>query len=201
MSDVSEQDKWLIQSVEKGDPKVISELLGQGANPETLNKFGLPLLMLAIERKKEDIVDLFIKYHANVNVADNFGRTPLMYAAKYGEERILQTLLKAGAQPDEADQWGATALNYLIECSFGFTDWATLVIEALEKKRREIWSVLSHIGGHKMFPDDVIILIGEYVIFNNIETSKLKKNYNAMCCHPTQAQSWNSSMLNREKKR
>ena len=75
----------------------IKLLLNQGANPNTTNSEGLPLLIVAASRKDGEAlgaVQALLEGGANVNVKDGKGQTALYYAARAGKIDVVEHLLK-----------------------------------------------------------------------------------------------------------
>ena len=93
-------------------------LLNNGANPNTLNPYGIPLLMLA--HRSATMTMLLLKAGAKINATNRDGVTSLMMAAAGGcpdhqfdfDDHLgaLYVLLSAGADTDLRDPCGQTAL-------------------------------------------------------------------------------------------
>ena len=72
------------------DPKPLKLLLAAGADPDTRDEGGEPLLSRFLTRKQSDVVDLLIQYHANVNA---------LTAGNYNPKKLAQGQSKVTA-PD-----------------------------------------------------------------------------------------------------
>jgi hypothetical protein len=111
----------LVAAVRKGDTRAVAALLKQGANPNTTDKDGDPVIRLVTEapvlysgvgmpanggpcvswtvyKGYEENVRLLVKYGANVNVRNRKGKTPLMQAWESGQGGIADFLERSGAK-------------------------------------------------------------------------------------------------------
>jgi hypothetical protein len=118
----------IIHAVWDNDVEKVQELLDMGADANSTNKYGDPLILRAAYVGIYDMVELFIEYGADVNVADMHGDTPLIMAVVNAHERIVELLLDAGADVDAVDSHGRTALHWARQ--YGFTG-----IEGILEKR------------------------------------------------------------------
>ena len=73
---------------------------------------GDSLLMMAVRRKKSDVVKRLVSldYFADVNCRDSKGNTPLIIATDLGYAEIVGMLIGAGALLDATNEVGMTAL-------------------------------------------------------------------------------------------
>ncbi|KAF8850427.1 ankyrin [Acephala macrosclerotiorum] len=71
---------------------------------------GKTALLLAIEKKRRDIVRLLLRYDANTESSDDRGRTALLVAATVGDEVVVHILLNKDADIRAIDDDGNTAL-------------------------------------------------------------------------------------------
>jgi ankyrin repeat protein len=94
-----------------GYQKVVTLLLGQGADPNLPNTIGHTALHLAISNKQAEISRLLLQANADPNKVSNNGDTPLHWAVKHNHRQIVEYLLQAGAYPAKADASGNTPLH------------------------------------------------------------------------------------------
>ncbi len=106
--------KWLIEE--------------KGADANTRDANGSPLLANAAGRGAHDVVEALLTHGANPDASDTAGVTPLMGAAMDGHSEVVKLLLQAGARPDKAAEGGRTALHAAAD--FGHADVARVLIEA-----------------------------------------------------------------------
>lgn len=66
----------------------------------------------AIERGRQDIVDLFVKAGFNLEQTNDQGWTPLMVAAFFGKESAAEMLINAGAKIDSHDTQGYRPIHW-----------------------------------------------------------------------------------------
>lgn len=88
----------LIQASLDGDNQAVLMLLQNGADINSVTKYGETALMLAAMRGHIDIVRILLADGADVNERDEKDRTALMYADQAGYTEIAQMLKKAGAE-------------------------------------------------------------------------------------------------------
>lgn len=75
-------------------------------------EFSLAGLEKAIERGRQDIVDLFLKAGFNLEQTNEQGWTPLMVAAFFGKESAAEMLIGAGARIDARDAQGYRPIHW-----------------------------------------------------------------------------------------
>jgi len=110
-------DLALTKAVQNGDRKSVEELLAQGANPNTKDTDGFPVLVDAAFEGHTEIVRALLTKGANVNVVDNEGQTALMLAARRGHTSVVEALLEHRAKVNVKSKEGATPLwNALLGC-------------------------------------------------------------------------------------
>ena len=69
-------------------------MVQNGADVNVRNKYGKPVLMLAIEAGYEDIVELLLENGADINIQDNNGKTALDIAQDEGDQNIVELIEK-----------------------------------------------------------------------------------------------------------
>jgi ankyrin repeat protein len=90
----NKQGDKLLEAVSADDIATVSELLKTNINPHSVNSEGKTALILAIEKKDIDMVNLLISNKgALINKGDSYKNTPLMYAVKAGFKEGIKLLL------------------------------------------------------------------------------------------------------------
>jgi len=130
----------LIWAVEDNNATDLAKLLAKGADPNTYDKRGNTLLMIAVQNKSNHLIHLLLEAGANPNLRNHYGETaimlasyhgeagmtkqfyikgaeinhngwnPLIYAATKGHTEIIEMLLGVGAKIDSTSDNGTTAL-------------------------------------------------------------------------------------------
>ncbi|MEE3276528.1 MAG: ankyrin repeat domain-containing protein, partial [Candidatus Thermoplasmatota archaeon] len=67
-------------------------------------------LLIAVQRRQERLVDLFILRGAAADASDLGGWSPLHYAVEWGSMAVVKSLCDAGADKDKAMQDDTTPL-------------------------------------------------------------------------------------------
>ena len=98
-----------VQAVGLGSTEVVKTQLDQGADPNTKDADGWPVLLLAAAEGNPAIVSLLLKAGADVDGINSDGTTALMAATYSGHEQVVQTLLAAGADLKVMNKLGLTA--------------------------------------------------------------------------------------------
>jgi ankyrin repeat protein len=99
----------LLQAADKGDAKAVAALLDRGADPNTVDKNGHTLLMIAAAQGHEDLAKLLIARKADIARRTSSGDTALMLASFKGQLPIVRLLVEHGAQINQA---GWTPLHF-----------------------------------------------------------------------------------------
>jgi ankyrin repeat protein len=122
-----DQNSQLILAVVKGDLAKVTQLINSGANVNTTDTNGWPILEIASNSIADhsSIVKFLLKAGANVNARDSKGWTVLMSTSILGRSDIIKLLLDAGA---DVTAIGETAL--LIATLSGRSDVVKLLLEA-----------------------------------------------------------------------
>ena len=113
------------------DSAAIEQLLRHGARAHSRDAKGRPAIWKALDRDRNDVVELLLKYGANPDAADashaqNRG-TPLCYLIGLGRHNgitergfdLMKTLLRAGASPTKTCPHGEAALAYALSINNG----------------------------------------------------------------------------------
>lgn len=86
-------------------------LMSKGADVNTKNHFGTPVLTLAVGANQQDTVNILLAAGAALNEKDNlFGSTPLIEAAISDKPEMVRLLLNRGADKNATNNEGQTAL-------------------------------------------------------------------------------------------
>ena len=86
-------------------PEVVRALLVGGANPNTTNLQGYPVLMIAVtDAQSRDVAAALLEAKANVNAPDPNGKTPLHWAASSNRKDLMELLIKAIADVNRRDK-------------------------------------------------------------------------------------------------
>lgn len=104
----------LHEAAVRRDAQRVSELLGEGADPNARDRWGRTPVMWAarfIDQDRETIPAL-VRAGADVNAADEDGATALHIAASNAWDGELADLLHDGARVDARDHMGRTPLMY-----------------------------------------------------------------------------------------
>ena len=106
----------LIGALLYNDRSTARQLLEAGADPNEGRFFGMPPVLLAIQRQDLELVRLLKAKGADFTVRDRSGSTALMWAAfsETGDAAIVEELLGLGADPAGANKAGETALDWAL---------------------------------------------------------------------------------------
>lgn len=147
LDEVRAKNVHLVNSVSGGaSPELIRKLIKEGASPDSPDRWGTPVLLLAIEtnhtriarvlleagaspdirsRRPEDVVMI----NAETDQVTPFvkGETALTCSASFGPLELVEMLLNQGATVNQTDGLGRTALMRAAER--GRLDVVTLLLE------------------------------------------------------------------------
>ena len=105
-------DKQLSEAVYNDTLDEVKNLVRQGANVNTTNKHGTPLLLIAILFKDEEIAKYLIANGADIHTPIADGITFLMAASNYAHLfELVKFLVENGADINLTDKKGRTALS------------------------------------------------------------------------------------------
>ena len=108
---MNEKDKDLFDAVATDDSERVKRLLGNGANPNSVNQQGDTPLHLAVRQQYTEVVRALLNSEEiNPNAGKNDGWTPLMESAFCNLPHIAKILLENDAKPNIAKAYGWTAL-------------------------------------------------------------------------------------------
>lgn len=94
------QSTELLRASGSGDVAILQELIQNGADVNTADKFGRTPLHLSTARGRTDVVRLLLDAGANPNAYSKDSSSILQQAVGKGREQIVSLLLQAGAKPD-----------------------------------------------------------------------------------------------------
>lgn len=99
--------------MKKATPSEIRQLIHQGADVNTTNKYGKTALMKAAQcNENPEAITTLLQAGAHVNVESELGATALMYAVWNEKPEVIRLLIQAGADVNAKDNDGITALMY-----------------------------------------------------------------------------------------
>lgn len=91
-------------------------LLDAGADPNSRNRRGEPLVLTAARDGKVEVLELLLDFGADINGSNRHRSNPLLLAAQYGHLAMVKALVGRGANLDCADNDGDTPLILAIKC-------------------------------------------------------------------------------------
>ncbi len=108
-------DQQLILAVAGNDRMLVRNALKNGANPNTYDIQGNPVLLTAVQKGDREIVRALLEYYADPNIRSKpKGVTPLMSAVASDNVDIVEELLEKGANVNDRDNDGHSVLGYAI---------------------------------------------------------------------------------------
>jgi len=118
-------NRRLASSVHVGDLEDVRHLLTKGANPNALDRFRNPLLLIACGKNFYDIAELLVAAGANVNAAagerKHKGCRALHFAACANSLYYVALLLRHGASVNAKNAQGQTALDWAVGNPWGIS--------------------------------------------------------------------------------
>lgn len=107
-----DQHAALSAIVARGDVEALSEALEAGADADTRDRWGAPVISHATARGSLEAVRVLLKHGADPGLKSAAGNTALMIAAACGHREIAQVLLDAGADPNVKNKWDVGAVDW-----------------------------------------------------------------------------------------
>lgn len=107
-------NQLLIQFVKRGEPKMVKNILEQGADSNTIDYSCKPpksVLHIAIDSYWIDITKILLKHGASANAINEYKETALHRACIKGSPGIVQLLLEHGANINALTHDNNTALH------------------------------------------------------------------------------------------
>jgi len=103
----------LLKAVNNNETEVVVEFLQRGMDVNTVDVEGNTLLMLAVRKGNDPLVEFLINNRAGLLKKNKYGDSALMLAAVNGDINIVRKLVGAGVKADEHRSGpGWTALIY-----------------------------------------------------------------------------------------
>ena len=105
----------LARTVRSGNTEKAKELLKDTKNRVFLGHRNETLLMLAVESKNTEMVDLLLSIGKHdIEMINSAGVTPLMHASATNQLMMINSLIAKGASVNQGDYDGVTSLHYAI---------------------------------------------------------------------------------------
>lgn len=76
----------------------IQDFFRGGIDPDSIDKQGNTILIIACQNNRKNIVKLCLQYKADVNWKNNYGKTGLDFALLYKYTRLEEYLRRKGAE-------------------------------------------------------------------------------------------------------
>lgn len=105
-----ERERDLVFAAERGEIKVVRELLAQGARINWRDHRGRNALLAATQRNQLEVARVLIQEGADVNAKDLIQDTPFLLAGAEGRVEFLKLMVPAGANLKDINRFGGTAL-------------------------------------------------------------------------------------------
>lgn len=99
----------LFSAVEAGNVSEVKRLLEAGASPNYQNYYGHSALMLAINKRSPELIQLLLPV-TDPNIQNVFGNSALILAANNDYDNVVRSLLQSGAKVNISNKDGNTAL-------------------------------------------------------------------------------------------
>lgn len=112
-TNADEEDDDEAERIESVRQEGMESLLSLGAEPNSFDSSGQPLLMRAVAMMRDNLVSLLLNYGADVNATDRKGNTALHTAADLGNTACAKSLLLSGADPNAGNRQGQVPFTLL----------------------------------------------------------------------------------------
>lgn len=77
----------------------IQDLFRGGIDPDSMDKNGNTVLIIACQNNHKDLARLCLQFNADINIKNNNNKSSLDYAIQYNYKSLSSYLLKKGANP------------------------------------------------------------------------------------------------------
>ncbi|MCX8199958.1 MAG: ankyrin repeat domain-containing protein [Candidatus Micrarchaeota archaeon] len=116
----------IVHAVRRGDSGAVKMLLENGANPNSVDEEGTPLIVIASMCNRINVVSHLLRANACIDVRTSIGDTALMWSAWLGEAKLAKMLIAAGADVNARNFSGSTAL--MLACASGSLRIAKMLV-------------------------------------------------------------------------
>jgi ankyrin repeat protein len=115
-----------------GNEDAFRSLLAAGANIDTVDRHGTPLVSHAAATDRLPILRALLALRADVNRSDYAGISPLMYAVREGPDpEVVWLLLRHGAEPEHRDLVQRSVLEHVDDAAAPeLQSWLRSALEA-----------------------------------------------------------------------
>lgn len=86
-------------AIQRGDSAAVQDLLADGVNADSRDRYGQTGLMLAAHAGHVEITRTLIAHGASLDITAKYGLSALMLAVVGGHAEVARLLLRAGADP------------------------------------------------------------------------------------------------------
>ena len=108
-------DSIVFQWISSGDTLALAEWLEKGGNSDLCDSYN-PLIIMAVNRRLNAVVDILISSGCDVSKSGYFGYSALHHAVGKDDTTMIGILLKAGAHTEAIDSADRTPLFLAIDC-------------------------------------------------------------------------------------
>ena len=151
----------MVDAVKTDKPDVVNSLLKRGFDPNTSDREGNTLLMMAAKEGSNAIgghVDIARSLLERGAILNRPGWTPLMYAAVMGHVNVARLLISSGAHVNDTSDNGITSL--MLAAREGHAQMVSLLLAngADPNLKSEAGTTAASIAGEKNHPNIVELL-------------------------------------------
>ena len=107
-----EKDLRLLRAVFEDKPRQVEILIGEGADPDITDYYGISALMYSIQNENDTIMNLLVENGANIDTTDYQGMNALMYALLSGNDTLIYPLIEKTTKINQQDIRGNNAMIY-----------------------------------------------------------------------------------------
>lgn len=161
----------LLIAIENGDKDKVILLLEEGADVNTVNPGGIPILVSAARYGYKELVKILLEGHADVNASDSKLRTALYWAAKFGHKEVVELLLQEGAHTEASAFYGRTPVS--VAHRAGHKE----IVELLSKHVPEIEIETSKLPNYTLSPyeelGELFCSVAYLIMLNSMEGEPL----------------------------
>jgi len=131
----------LVEAARFGGAATVRSLLGKGALPNAVDRYGTSPLYASSLREDPEIADTLLAAGADPNVASagEGEGTPLCAAAAWGYSRIVEVLLAHAADPDQREDDGEGDSPLMWGSRNGHEATVRLLLDAGAEPNHKVW--------------------------------------------------------------